>query len=247
MGKKSLVIYFSCGGTTELAGKELARALNCDFHPLEAQEAYTREDLDWKNPQSRSSVEMQDEKARPSYKKLPVDLKDYEQIFLGFPIWWGIEPRIIDHFIEQEDLKGKEVETLPNTNTSYDQTFNAVEQIYNDVEVLDTIIQKGFASLKEVDYVEAPLAMKAIEVKAKVTGNQLQGLSLVGLRELRLRQSAKEQAMTEVILRFIPEEQHEEVYQAIEEAEAEFYENLDLTAEDARITSALEQAGMNII
>ena len=145
------------------------------------------------------------------------------------------------------DLKGKEVETLPNTNTSYDQTFNAVEQIYNDVEVLDTIIQKGFASLKEVDYVEAPLAMKAIEVKAKVTGNQLQGLSLVGLRELRLRQSAKEQAMTEVILRFIPEEQHEEVYQAIEEAEAEFYENLDLTAEDARITQALEQAGMNII
>ena len=113
--------------------------------------------------------------------------------------------------------------------------------------MLDTIIQKGFASLKEVDYVEAPLAMKAIEVKAKVTGNQLQGLSLVGLRELRLRQSAKEQAMTEVILRFIPEEQHEEVYQAIEEAEAEFYENLDLTAEDARITSALEQAGMNII
>ena len=145
------------------------------------------------------------------------------------------------------DLKGKEVETLPNTNTSYDQTFNAVEQIYNDVEVLDTIIQKGFASLKEVDYVEAPLAMKAIEVKAKVTGNQLQGLSLVGLRELRLRQSAKEQAMTEVILRFIPEEQHEEVYQAIEEAEAEFYENLDLTAENARITQALEQAGMNII
>lgn len=145
------------------------------------------------------------------------------------------------------DLKGKEVETLPNTNTSYDQTFNAVEQIYNDVEVLDTIIQKGFASLKEVDYVEAPLAMKAIEVKAKVTGNQMQGLSLVGLRELRLRQSAKEQAMTEVILRFIPEEQHEEVYQAIEEAEAEFYENLDLTAENARITQALEQAGMNII
>ena len=144
-------------------------------------------------------------------------------------------------------MKGKEVTPLPSNQASYDKAFNAVEQIYNDVEVLDTIIQKGFASLKEVDYVEAPLAMKAIEVKAKVTGNQLQGLSLVGLRELRLRQSAKEQAMTEIILRFIPEEQHADVYQAIEDAETEFYENLDLTEENARITSALENAGMNII
>ena len=131
MGKKSLVVYFSCGGTTELAGKELAGALKCDFHPLEAQEAYTREDLDWKNPQSRSSVEMQDEKARPSYKKLPVDLKDYEQIFLGFPIWWGIEPRIIDHFIEQEDLKGKEVILFATSGGStIDKAQDRLEEKY---------------------------------------------------------------------------------------------------------------------
>ena len=131
MGKKSLVVYFSCGGTTELAGKELAGALKCDFHPLEAQETYTREDLDWKNPQSRSSVEMQDEKARPSYKKLPVDLKDYEQIFLGFPIWWGIEPRIIDHFIEQEDLKGKEVILFATSGGStIDKAQDRLEEKY---------------------------------------------------------------------------------------------------------------------
>lgn len=143
------------------------------------------------------------------------------------------------------DIKSKEVTPLPNE--TYDNTFGQVEQIYNDVEVLDTIIQKGFNSLKEVDYVEAPLAMKAIEVKAKITANQFQGLSLTGLRELRLRQSAKEQAMTEIILQFIPEEQHEEVFNAIESAEKEFYENLDLTEEDQRITKALQASGMDII
>lgn len=143
------------------------------------------------------------------------------------------------------DIKSKEVTSLPNE--TYDNTFGQVEQIYNDVEVLDTIIQKGFNSLKEVDYVEAPLAMKAIEVKAKITANQFQGLSLTGLRELRLRQSAKEQAMTEIILQFIPEEQHEEVFNAIESAEKEFYENLDLTEEDQRITKALQASGMDII
>lgn len=137
MGKKSLVIYFSCGGTTELAGKELARALNCDFHPLEAQEAYTREDLDWKNPRSRSSVEMQDEKARPPYKKLPVDLKDYEQIFLGFPIWWGIEPRIIDHFMEKEDLKGKEVIPFATSGGStIDKAQDRLEEKYGHSLIL---------------------------------------------------------------------------------------------------------------
>lgn len=143
------------------------------------------------------------------------------------------------------DIKSKEVTPLPNE--TYDNTFGQVEQIYNDVEVLDTIIQKGFNSLKEVDYVEAPLAMKAIEVKAKITANQFQGLSLTGLRELRLRQSAKEQAMTEIILQFIPEEQHEEVFNAIESAEKEFYENLDLAEEDQRITKALQASGMDII
>lgn len=109
MKKDTLVVYFSCGGTTEWAGKTLAGILGCGSYPLEAQESYTKEDLDWRNPDSRSSLEMKDEGARPAYKKLPVDLEDYGRIFIGFPIWWDIEPRIIDHFLEEEDLKGKEV------------------------------------------------------------------------------------------------------------------------------------------
>lgn len=144
------------------------------------------------------------------------------------------------------DIKSKEVVPEAGSPASVDKSFESKETIYNDVEVLDEVIMKGFAGLKYVDAVEPTLAMKAIEVKAKITGNQLQGVSLAGLRELRLRQSAKEQAMTEVILKFIPEEQHTEVFEEIERAEKEFYENLELSAEDRRITQALQQAGYDL-
>lgn len=145
------------------------------------------------------------------------------------------------------DIKTKEVQPVAGNPANYDKSFSSVETLYNDVELLDQVIQKGFSGLQMVDAVEAPLAMKAIEIKAKVTGNQLQGLSLVGLRELRLRQSAKEQAMTEIILKFIPEEQHEQVFEEIERAEKEFYANLDLNEEDKRITQALASSGYNIV
>lgn len=144
------------------------------------------------------------------------------------------------------DIKSKEVVTEAGSPASVDKSFESKETIYNDVEVLDEVIMKGFAGLKYVDAVEPTLAMKAIEVKAKITGNQLQGVSLAGLRELRLRQSAKEQAMTEVILKFIPEEQHTEVFEEIERAEKEFYENLELSAEDRRITQALTASGFDL-
>lgn len=144
------------------------------------------------------------------------------------------------------DIKSKEVVPEAGSPESMVKPFESKETIYNDVEVLDEVIMKGFAGLKFVDAVEPTLAMKAIEVKAKITGNQLQGVSLAGLRELRLRQSAKEQAMTEVILKFIPEEQHKEVFEEIDRAEKEFYENLELSAEDRRITQALQQAGYDL-
>lgn len=145
------------------------------------------------------------------------------------------------------DIKSKEVLPEQGSPENYNKTFDTVETVYNDVEVLDQVIKKGFQGLQFVEAVEPTLAMKAIEVKAKITGNQLQGMSLAGLRELRLRQSAKEQAMTEVIMKFIPEDDHEAVWEEIERAEKEFYENLDLNEEDRRITDALAKSGFDVV
>lgn len=142
------------------------------------------------------------------------------------------------------DLATKEV--IPESGGRMDEVFDNIDTVYNDIQVLDTIVQKGFNGLQMLDAVDIPQVLRAIEVKAKITGNQMQGISLVGLRELRLRSLAKESALTEVIMRYVPEDKHEEVKDALREAEEAFYENLDLSEEDRKLTEALEKSGVNL-
>lgn len=143
------------------------------------------------------------------------------------------------------DIKDKKVRAIDERQASFDNTFDQVETVYNDLQVLDDVIQKGYNGLQWTETIEAPIMLRAIELKAKLTNNSMQGLSLVGLRELKLRVSARTSAMTEVLLRYIPEEKHEEVLKAIEECEAEYYANLDLSEEDKRISDGLKQAGLD--
>src|SRR6185437_16084461 len=96
------------------------------------------------------------------------------------------------------------------------------------------------------DVVDTPLAMKAIELRAKITNNQLSGLSIAGLRELKLRQQARESAMMEVIMKYVPEDKHDDLFADMDEAEERFYENLDLTEEDKRISQALKSSGIDL-
>lgn len=146
------------------------------------------------------------------------------------------------------DIKAHKADSFGEKSTGekrYTDTFETLDTVYNDIQALDTIIQKGVNGLQFVSTVEAPLMIRAIEAKAKITNNSLQGLSLVGLRELKLRVTARTSAMTEVLLQYIPEEKHEEVLEAIEIAEKEYYDNLDLTDESRKISEALESAGID--
>ena len=105
---KTIVAYFSASGVTAAAAKELAKEKNADLYAIEPAQKYTSADLDWRNKQSRSSVEMNDPKSRPALKSQK-SLADYDVIYLGYPIWWGVAPRIINTFIEQAELDGKTV------------------------------------------------------------------------------------------------------------------------------------------
>ena len=105
---KTVVAYFSASGVTATAAKELAKEKNADLYSIEPAQKYTAADLDWRNKQSRSSVEMNDPKSRPALKSQK-SLADYDVIYLGYPIWWGVAPRIINTFIEQAELDGKTV------------------------------------------------------------------------------------------------------------------------------------------
>lgn len=106
---KALVAYFSATGTTERAAKSLADATGADLFEIAAAEPYTAADLNWNNSSSRSSVEMNDETARPAIAQLIDGLDDYDTVFVGFPVWWYIEPRIIDTFLESYDFSAKTI------------------------------------------------------------------------------------------------------------------------------------------
>ena len=104
---KTLVAYFSASGVTAKAAEEAAKAIGADLYEIRPQEPYTAADLDWMNRKSRSSVEMNDPNSRPAIGGPAVDLAEYDTILLGFPIWWYVEPRIVDTFLESYDFTGK--------------------------------------------------------------------------------------------------------------------------------------------
>ena len=109
MKSKVLVAYFSASGVTARAAREIAAATGGELFEIAPALPYSRADLDWTDKNSRSSVEMNDEGCRPAMKSAPPDPNGFDRIFIGFPIWWYVEPRIIDTFLESLDLEGKEV------------------------------------------------------------------------------------------------------------------------------------------
>ncbi|MBE5760648.1 MAG: flavodoxin [Clostridiales bacterium] len=106
---KNLVAYFSASGVTAKVAKKLARVLNAELYEIRPQTAYTDEDLDWRNKQSRSSVEMHDLAFRPPLADHGAHISSAETVFIGFPIWWYIAPTIINTFLEDYDFTGKKV------------------------------------------------------------------------------------------------------------------------------------------
>ena len=107
MSKKILVAYFSAGGATAAAARAVASAVGGELYEIQPAVPYTAADLDWNDSRSRSSVEMNDEACRPAIAGELPDLGQYDTVFLGFPIWWYVEPRIVDTFLDGCDIAGK--------------------------------------------------------------------------------------------------------------------------------------------
>ena len=106
---KALVAYFSATGTTKHTAEALAAAIGADLFAIEPVEPYTAADLDWRDKTSRSTLEMRDDAARPAITHTVDNMDDYDVVFVGFPIWWYVEPRIIDTFLEAHDFAHKTV------------------------------------------------------------------------------------------------------------------------------------------
>lgn len=106
---KTLVVYFSCTGTTKGVAEKIAKITGADLYEIKAAKEYTDDDRNWHDDNSRTTIEQNDKSARPEIGSDPVSLDGYETIYIGFPIWWGEEPRIMDTFVESCGFDGKTV------------------------------------------------------------------------------------------------------------------------------------------
>ena len=106
---KKLVAYFSATGTTMEAATLLAKVADAQLHEIVPETRYTSADLNWRDKNSRSSIEMKDKSSRPAIANRVENMSQYDTIFVGFPIWWYVAPTIINTFLEQYDLTGKTI------------------------------------------------------------------------------------------------------------------------------------------
>ena len=106
---KVLVTYFSASGVTAKTSNKLAKEVDGDLFEIEPKEKYTSADLNWMDKKSRSSVEMNDPASRPEIAKQVENMDMYDTVLVGFPIWWYVEPKIIDTFLDSYDFAGKTV------------------------------------------------------------------------------------------------------------------------------------------
>lgn len=106
---KKLIAYFSASGVTKRKSEELAKVIGADLHEIAPKKAYTDADLNWTDKNSRSTLEMNDSTCRPELIEIKMDLSSYDTIYIGFPIWWGVAPRAVNTFIENNDFTNKKI------------------------------------------------------------------------------------------------------------------------------------------
>ncbi len=151
MSKKSLVAYFSASGQTAAVAKDLAEAIGADLYEIEPAAPYTAADLDWQDKNSRSSIEMRDPASRPAVKGKVINIDDYGNIFIGFPIWWYIAPTIINTFLESYDLSDKTVIPFATSGGSgMGKTNEKLMPSLGGAKLLEGKVLNGKISIKDL-------------------------------------------------------------------------------------------------
>ena len=115
---KVLVAYFSASGVTAKLAERLTSAIGADLHEIKPEKPYTSADLDWRDSNSRSSVEMKDKSFRPTIANSVENMDQYDTVFVAFPIWWYVAPTIINTFLEAYNLDGKKIIPLATSGSS---------------------------------------------------------------------------------------------------------------------------------
>ncbi len=149
---KRLVAYFSASGKTAEAAKMLAKAANADLYEIKPEIPYTKDDLNWMNKTSRSSLEMSDKASRPALADKNANISGYDTIFLGFPIWWYVAPTIINTFLESYDFSGKKIILFATSGGSgFGKTVDGLKNsVSANTEIIEGKLLNGNLSESEL-------------------------------------------------------------------------------------------------
>ena len=146
---KTAVVYFSATGTTAEVAQMIAKETGADVFEMIPEQVYTPEDLNYNDDNCRANQEMNDDTARPAISSNLSAVSDYDVIYLGYPIWWGTAPRIIQTFLESCDLTGSTVYTFCTSGGSgIEQSVKDLQRLYPAVHIVSG---KRFSGSAESD------------------------------------------------------------------------------------------------
>lgn len=135
---KTLVVYFSCTGHTKAAAEKMAELTGADLYEITPEEPYTSDDLNYNDDNCRANQEMNDDTARPAIAGDMLDFSKYDTVLVGFPIWWGTMPRIMNTFFDTYDLTGKTVLPFCTSGSSGISTaVSAIREVEPNADVRD--------------------------------------------------------------------------------------------------------------
>lgn len=136
--EKVAVVYFSGTGNTREVADILAKETDADIFEIIPKNMYTSDDLNYNDDNCRANQEMNDESARPAISNDLSAVSEYDVIYLGYPIWWGTAPRIIQTFIESYDISGAMVYMFCTSGGSgIEKSISDLQQLYPDVNIVD--------------------------------------------------------------------------------------------------------------
>ena len=132
------VAYFSATGNTADIAEKIADILGADKYEIIPLEPYTADDLNYNDDSCRANIEMNDESARPAIDGDMTALTEYDTVFIGYPVWWGTAPRIINTFFDSYDMSGKTIYTFCTSGGSgIGQSIDDLTGMYPDITISD--------------------------------------------------------------------------------------------------------------
>lgn len=153
---KKLVAYFSASGNTKEAAETIAKAAGADICEITPKVRYTKADLNWMDKKSRSSVESNNKSFRSEIIKNDIDMGQYDEVIIGFPIWWYVAPTIVNTFLEAYDFAGKKIVLFATSGGSgFGNTVKELHPSAPDAVITEGKLLNGMSKQEIVAWAES--------------------------------------------------------------------------------------------